>query len=463
VVASPHDEGVAYVAFDNHRSDDFSIYLYTTSNYGDTWTRITNGIPEEAGTIHVVREDPSNRNLLFAGTEFGLFVSFDRGSNWQRMKNGFPTVPVDDIQIHPREHDLILATHGRSLWIFDDITPLEEMTDNVLASDLHLFDMRSAITWHLANNKGNTGAREFLAPNPPYGAIVDYFLKAKLEGKDPVKITVTDKSGAKIREINGAAESGINRVAWDLRYEAPARPAEPPGNRAGEAGAAPGAAGAAGAAAAGGGEGFGFGGGRGPLVDPGDYTITVTAGGKSESKTVAVEEDPRLTLSAEDRTQRHEALTKLYSMAKQADEGRREIVAIRTSLTALTDGWKRPTAPKIPDDVKKAADDLLAKIKAVVGTFETEREGQLGSAGPPLKYTPPPVNQKIGRLMFSLDSYSGSPTARQLEDIRQAAEELEPALATVKKLVNEDLPRLNKMMADAGIPYVSGPGPRPAN
>ena len=463
VVASPHDEGVAYVAFDNHRSDDYSVYLYTTNNYGDTWTRITNGIPEEAGTVHVVREDPSNRNLLFAGTEFGLFVSFDRGSNWQRMKNGFPTVPVDDIQIHPREHDLILATHGRSLWIFDDIRPLEELTDSVLASDLHLFDMRPAITWHLANNKGNTGAREFLAPNPPYGVIVDYFLKAKLEGKDPVKITVTDKSGTKIREINGGAESGINRVAWDLRYEAPARPAEPPpGNRAGEPGAA---AGAAGAPAAGGGEGFGFGfgGGRGPLVDPGDYTITVTAGGKSESKTVAVEEDPRVTMSASDRTQRHEALTKLYAMAKQADEGRREIVAIRTSLTSVTEGWKRPTAPKIPDDVKKAADDLLVKVKAVIGTFETEREGQLGSAGPPLKYTPPPVNQKIGRLLASIDSYSASPAPRQLEDIRQASDELEPALATVKKLVSEDLPRLNKMMADAGIPYVSGAGPRPAN
>jgi len=485
VVASPHDEGIVYVAFDNHRSDDYSVYLYMTTNYGDTWTRISNGIPEEAGTVHVVREDPKNRNLLFAGTEFGLFVSFDRGSNWQRMKNGLPTVPVDDIQIHPRDHDLILATHGRSLWIMDDITPLEEMSDNVLAADLHLFDMRSGITWHMANNKGNVGARDFLAPNPPYGVIVDYFLKAKLEGRNPVKITVTDKAGAKIREINGTAETGINRVAWDLRYDAPVRPDGQggPGGRGGAAGEAgaeaagePGGAGPAaggargpggpgapagpGGAAApgaggGGGGGFGFGGGRGPLVDPGDYTITVAAGGKSESKTAAVEEDPRVSMSAEDRAQRRQALAKLYAMARQADEGRRKILAIRTSLTALTDGWKRPAAFKVPDEVKKSADDLLVKVKEVAGTFEIEREGQLGSAGPPVKYTPPPVNQKIGRLMGSIDGYSGPPTARQLEDINQASAELEPGLAAVKKLEDEDVPRLNKMMADAGVPYVT--------
>ncbi|HLY20489.1 MAG TPA: hypothetical protein VKR61_24850 [Bryobacteraceae bacterium] len=486
VVASPLDEGIAYVAFDNHRSDDYSVYLYMTTNYGDAWTRITNGIPEEAGPVHVIREDPKNRNLLFAGTEFGLFLSFDRGSSWQRMKNGLPTVPVDDIQIHPRDHDLILATHGRSLWVMDDITPLEEMSDNVLASDLYLFNMRSGISWHLSNNKGNTGAREFIAPNPPYGVIVDYFLKTRPEGRNAVKITVADKAGNKIREINGAAETGINRVAWDLRYDAPVRPdrqggpggrggageseAEAPAEVPGEAGAAGGARGAGGPGApgapggpggaagpgagggGGGGGGFGFGGGRGPLVDPGDYTVTVAAAGRNESKTVAVEEDPRVSMSDADRAQRRQAIARLYAMARQADEGRRKIIAIRASLTTLTDGWKRPAASKVPDDVKKAADDLLAKVKDVAGTFETERGI---SSGPPLKYTPPAVNQKIGRLMGSIDNYSGPPTARQLEDINQASAQLEPALATVKKLEDEDLPRLNKMMADAGVPYVT--------
>jgi hypothetical protein len=160
-------------------------------------------------------------------------------------------------------------------------------------------------------------------------------------------------------------------------------------------------------------------------------------------------------MSVEDRAQRRQALAKLYAMARQADEGRRKIVAIRTSLTSLTDGWKRPGASKVPDDVKKSAGDLLVKVKDVVATFEMDREGQLGSAGPPLKYTPPPVNQKIGRLMSSIDNYSGPPTARQLEDINQASAELEPGLAAVKKFEDEDLPRLNKMLADAGVPYVT--------
>jgi hypothetical protein len=160
-------------------------------------------------------------------------------------------------------------------------------------------------------------------------------------------------------------------------------------------------------------------------------------------------------MTGEDRAQRREALAKLYAMARQADEGRRKILAIRTSLTALTDGWKRPGASKVPDDVKKTADELLVKVKEVARTFEMEREGQLGSAGPPLKFTPPPVNQKVGRLMGSIDSYSGPPTARQLEDLNQASAELEPGLAAVKKLADEDVPRLNKMLADAGVPYVT--------
>ena len=489
IETSHTNAGTAYVSFDNHRGDDYSVYIYSTTDYGNSWTRITTGIPAEAGTVHVVREDPANPNLLFAGVEFGLYVSFNRGTTWQKMNNGLPTVPVFDLQIHPRDHDLILATHGRSLMIMDDIRPLEEMSDNVLSTDLHLFGMRSGITWHLANSKGFTGAQEFIADNPPYGVIIDYFLKSKPEGRNPVRITVTDKAGNRIRQLNVGGEAGINRAEWDLRYDSPLQSQDgiggpgggggrggggSRGGRGGGAAAAeatteiPGAGaqtepGAEGAGGAGGGRGgggggggfFGFGGARGPLVDPGEYTITIAALGKTDSKTVTVEEDPRVTLSTEDRTQRRQALTKLYGMVREADSGRRKIVAMRTSLTALTDGWKRPNAPKVPDNVKKAADDLLTKVKEVIGTFEVEREGQLGGAGPPLKFTPPPVNQKITRLMFSIDAYSALPTVRQMEDIEQASGQLQEGLAVVKKLTDEDLPRLNKMMADAGVPYVS--------
>jgi photosystem II stability/assembly factor-like uncharacterized protein len=465
VEASHRDEGAAYVAFDDHRADDFAIYLYATTDYGQTWKRITDGIPEEAGTLHVVREDPRNPNLLFAGTEFGLFLSFDRGAKWEKMRNGLPTVPVDDIAIHPRDHDLILGTHGRSIWIMDDITALEEMSDNVLSADLHLFDMRSGTSFHIANFKGFTGTREFIAANPPYGVVIDYYLKTKLEGRNPVKITVTDKAGNKIRELNGPGEAGINRVNWDLRYDAPAQPPRvtPPGGAAqagenAEAEAEAGGGGRGGGGGGGGGGPFGFA-NRGPLVDPGEYSVAIAAAGKNESKTVAVEEDPRITLAAADRAKRRQALTRLYGMARDAETGRRKIVAIRASLTTLTDSWKRPGASQPPEAVKKAADDLLARVKEVAGHFEVDRQGGLGSAGPPLTYTPPPLNQKIGRLMGSIDGYAAAPTERQSTDIDLTSAELGPALASVNKLANEDVPRLNKMMADAGVPYVSaGPG-----
>jgi photosystem II stability/assembly factor-like uncharacterized protein len=465
VEASHREEGTAYVAFDNHRSDDFAIYLYMTTDFGQTWKRISDGIQEEAGTAHVVREDPRNPNLLFAGTEFGFFVSFDRGGKWEKMRNGLPTVPVFDIAIHPRDHDLILGTHGRSILIMDDITALEQMSDNVLSADLHLFDMRAGTSFHIANFKGFTGTREFIAANPPYGVVIDYYLKNKLEGRNPVKISVTDKAGNKIRELNGPGETGINRVNWDLRYDAPAQP--PPLNPA-ASGAQPGenaepeaAGGGRGGGGGGGGGPFGFGGNRGPLVDPGEYNVEIAAAGKNETKTVAVEEDPRITLSAADRAKRRQALSKLYGMAREAETGRRRIVAMRTSLTTLTDSWKRPGATQPPQPVKKAAEDLLARVKEVAGLFEVDRQGGLGFAGPPLTYTPPPVNQKIGRLMGAIDGYTAAPTERQFTDIDQASAELGPAMASVNKLANEDVPRLNKMMADAGVPYVStGPAVR---
>ena len=150
---SRKDAGTAYLTFDNHRAADYTVYIYKTVNYGDSWTKITTGIPQDAGTVHVIREDPANPNLVFAGMEFGLYVSFNGGANWEHLRNGLPTVPVFDIQIHPRDHDLILATHGRSIWIMDNITSLEEMNDNVLTSDLQLFGTQAGVEYKMVNYK----------------------------------------------------------------------------------------------------------------------------------------------------------------------------------------------------------------------------------------------------------------------------------------------------------------------
>ena len=490
IEASYKEEGTVYVTFDNHRSGDFAIYIYASKNFGDSWTRITNGIPAGAGTVHVIREDPANPNLLFAGTEFGLFVSFNRGQNWERMKNGLPTVPVFDLQIHPREHDLILATHGRSIWIMDNITALEEIAgnENVLTTDLHLFTPKPGIEWKTANYRGFLGSGLFLAANPQAGLVLDYF--AKTAG--PVRVTVKDKAGNDVRQLTGRAEAGaINRLAWDMRSDAPIRPAggqTAGGGRGGRGGGAAsggrGATVAAGAAApafaapesggggpgepasenpeaaggAGGGGGRGgFGGNRGTLVDPGDYSVTLTLAGKTETKTVTVVDDPRLNVSPDDRTKRRTAITRLFTMTREAEDARRKIVAMNTAVSGLTEGWKRPAAPPVPDAVKKAADDTLAKIKAVLGAFQSPAGGGRGAgggAGAPPPYTPPPVNQKISRLMGAIDGYSGPPTSRQLSDIDDCAAQLQKGLDELAKLDGE-VPKLNKLMHDAGVPYIT--------
>jgi len=191
-------------------------------------------------------------------------------------------------------------------------------------------------------------------------------------------------------------------------------------------------------------------------VEPGEYLVTIAAAGKTDSRTVTVEDDPRVQMSAEDRAKRKKAIDTLVTMTKDADAARRRAVGMNTALTSLTDSWKLPNAPAVPDAVKKAADDLLARVKAAAATFENAggggRGGGGGGAGPPLTYTPPPVTQKITRLMGSIDSYSEAPTARQLADIEDASAQLQKGVAEVNKLWDE-VPKLNKQMMDAGVPY----------
>jgi photosystem II stability/assembly factor-like uncharacterized protein len=522
---SRKDEGTIYVAFDNHRAADYGIYIYKTTNHGDSFTRVSNGIPPEAGTVHVIREDPVNPNLLFAGTEFGLFMTLDKGANWHAMKNGLPTVPVFDLQIHPRDHDLILATHGRSFWIMDNISALEELNDQTLTTDLKLFSGRPGVEWKMADYRSFIGSALFLAPNAPSGVLLDYF--AKTAG--PVRITVTDKAGKQVRQLNARAEAGVvNRAAWDMRVDPPVPPtvgggaagagagggggggragggggrggrgggrggaaaadtaaATPPtaqaagGAAAGLAGEltsefGPEAAGAAGAGAGGGGGGGGGGrGGRGggaPLVDPGEYTVTIAMGDKKDSRTIVVEEDPRVVFSAEDRAKRRQAVDTLVAMSKQTAEPARRATAMTTALTNLTASWQQLNAPQVPDSIKKAVEDLNIRVKVASAVFVAAGGGRGGrggggGAGAAPAFVPPPVTQKIQRLMGLIDGYSSAPTTRQLADIQVAQAELQKGIAEIDKLWDE-LPKLNKLMADAGMQYftvnLNVPPPPPA-
>jgi photosystem II stability/assembly factor-like uncharacterized protein len=463
VVASKYAEGTTYASFDGHRSDDYNIYIFVTTDYGENWKAIRNGIADSAGSVHVVREHPRNQNLLFAGTEFGLWISWNRGANWTAFKNNFPTVPVDDIEIQARENDLVLGTHGRSIWIFDDLTPVEKMDTGVAGSNITFFAPRPATTWHLRNRRWSAGQKKFTGKNPLYGAILNYYLKealppeapktgkddkdktsasekageagaAKKEGK--VKISVFNKEGNLVRELDGPGAAGVNRTNWDLRWNPPAEPTE----EQLEAQAA----------------GYGFG-PRGPFVEPGEYSLKIKAGEKSAEQKVNVEDDSRVTISDADRAARRAAIEVLYAMAKTLDKDRKTIGGIKEALKSAREQWKKdagkPNATKIPEDIQKAADELQKKVDAVAEKFIREREG-LGNAGPPLEWKPDPLPGQVQDLLEDLDGFVAAPGSQQKDKLAELAPLANEASAQVKKIAEEDLPALNKKMNDAGIPHI---------
>jgi photosystem II stability/assembly factor-like uncharacterized protein len=217
IEASHFDSGTAYVAIDGHRSDVFQPLLFGTTDFGRTWTALAGTLPA-GGPVKALREDPVNRDLLFAGTEFGLYFSLDRGKSWNRFRNGLPTVAFDDIQIHPRDHDLIVGTHGRSIYLLDDIVALEELTPAVRDSAAWLFPIRPVQPFWKAQESGLWGQNFYVAENPPPGAYIDFYLKTF--SPDDASITISDSVGGKERELaklSARANPGLNRAVWDLQ------------------------------------------------------------------------------------------------------------------------------------------------------------------------------------------------------------------------------------------------------
>lgn len=434
VVASQFDEGTAYVTFDGHRSNDFHVYLFKTTNYGHSWKSISAGISQDTGTLHVVREHPKDRNMLLVGAEFGAYFSLDSGDHWNKLKMGLPTVPVDDIQIQPRENDLILATHGRSIYILDDLTPVQQLTSQVLGENLHVFPVRNTIAWRIYQNRWFDAQQLFLGPNPPDGVLVSFYLKQKPAKDQKVTITVLDASGKVIREIQDRnPEAGINRINWDLRYDPPVKltPEQE------EALA----------------QGFFGGGARGPIADPGTYTLKVSLGSNSQTQTVQLQPDPRIQISEADSAARHDAIMQLYSLYKTGDESQRLIAGLKKSLDEALAAWKKPGAPKIPEDIRKQAAALQKKVDDLSGKFVAERGA--GGAGGPLHYAPPPLPQRVGRLMGQLDGYSAAPTQGEKEEAAAISQQLSQAVDALHALINTDLAGLNKALNDAGVPHIT--------
>jgi photosystem II stability/assembly factor-like uncharacterized protein len=276
VEPSRYDAATCYLAVDGHRFDDLKPYLFVTRDYGVTWNSIVSNLPT-TGTVNVIRQDPKNKDLLYVGTEFGLYISIDGGREWRPFMSGLPTVRVDDILVHPRDNDLIIGTHGRGIYILDDITPLQQLgRSKVLDTDAFLFDVRAGTQWlnDVRLSRYTGGAKLFRGSNSPAGTAISYYLKAAPSGD--VKIAISDYTGKVIRNLAGTKEVGINRVQWNLRGDTPPRPANlPPGF-------------------GGGGGGGGFGGlfNLGPIIEPGTYNLKLSANGKDYMTKVVVEADP---------------------------------------------------------------------------------------------------------------------------------------------------------------------------
>ncbi len=256
VEASHHDTATAFASVDGHKNGDMSPYVYVTRDYGETWESITANLPEY-GNVNTVRQDPKNPDLLYVGTEFGFFVSLDGGDSWERFMPNLPVVRIDDVLVHPRDNDLVLATHGRSVWILDDVTALQALTPEAVAAPLHLFQPRPAVLWkgNPMRSRSVTGDKNWLGENAPAGTSIQYHLSA--DAGASVEIQILDAvTGDVVRDLEGTGRAGLNRVQWNLR----ANPQNPNAN-------------------------------QGPAVWPGVFRVVVRAGGEEASSLLEVLED----------------------------------------------------------------------------------------------------------------------------------------------------------------------------
>jgi photosystem II stability/assembly factor-like uncharacterized protein len=212
VECSPFAEGTAYLSISRYRNDDRTPYVFKTTDFGKTWQSLRGNLPA-GGPVHVIRADPRSRDLLYVGTEFGLFLSLDAGASWFRQKNGLPTVAVHDLVVHPRDRELVVATHGRGIYLMD-VAPLQELTPAILAEDVHLFDLKPAVAYRPQNPRSWSGTKTYLGANPPYGAEVYYYLKRSLA--EAPKLTISNAEGKQVAQLKTTQEAGLHRVTWNF-------------------------------------------------------------------------------------------------------------------------------------------------------------------------------------------------------------------------------------------------------
>jgi len=427
VEASPHDAGVAYVAATRYKLDDFRPYVYKTTDYGRSWKKIVTGIPE-THFVRVVREDPARRGLLFAGTEFGMYVSFDDGAVWQTLQLNLPVVPIHDLTV--KDHDLAAATHGRAFWVLDDITPLEQLSDEVARADRHLFTPRDAVRFRgpsFVPARSLTG----LGTNPPNGATVYCYLKQKPEEEATLEFldardSVVRRFATRPKEPGDSLkiDAGLNRFVWDLRYADAHRFK---------------------------GLVFWAGNTRGPLAVPGSYKVRLTVGGWSETRGFNIMKDPRVKATQDELQQQFDLLVRIRDRVSAADDAVQQIRDVKEQIDAAAKRAKRLPAGK-GAAIARAADSLQAKLGAVEESIYQVRNK---SNEDPLNF-PIKVNNKLASLAGVVGSADAPPTDQSYQVFDQLAAELQGYLDRLKAIVETDVPAFNRTVREQDIPAVLG-------
>ena len=429
---SPHDGTTAYVAVDRHKLDDFKPYIFKTTDLGKTWTPVVRGIPDGA-YVHAVREDPKKRGLLYAGTELGVFVSFDDGAHWQPSQLNLPVSPIHDLVV--KDDDLVVATHGRSFWVLDDLTPLRQINQQSAQADVILYQPQTALRLHYPEEFDK---RQPVGDNPPPGAIIDYYFKTA--PKEEVSLEILDASGKIVRHLSSKekkegeqppewpdrvervktipANEGMNRFAWDLRYD---DPIQIPG--AFYSGTGP----------------------KGPLALPGDYQIKLTVGGKSQTAPLHLVIDPR--------TKGQEAaLQKQFTSARQVND---RISQLHQAVNEIRDlrSQIQTLHKRFGDDqrVKPAlatADDLDHKMSEV-----EQKLIQVNMKGSEANLAfPNMLNERFDTFSHAIEAGDAEPTKPQLDVFQTLSSQLEDQLKNWAQLKNEDVSKVSELVKQANLP-----------
>ena len=451
IEASPNDPATAYIAATMYKFDDNRPYLYKTTDYGKTWKKIVNGIPETTFT-RVIREDPNKRGLLYAGTETGIYISFDAGEHWQSMQFNLPVTPVTDLAIHKRDKELVAATQGRSFWIFDDLPLIHQLMDAgglSAAGETQLFKPKDS--YRMPGGGFPLGPTATVGQNPPNGVVVYYSLKTK--PTSDVQLEFLDASGKSIRKFTGripkagapagpgqapagpppdeggfggggappvTTNVGLNRFIWDTRYSEATRF---PGMIlwAGET--------------------------RGPKLAPGTYQVKLTADGKTLTQSFEIKADPRLTTTPADYAKQVELGLKIRDKLTETNSA---IIQIRDVRKQVEDLLKRVSSQpnfKVVNDAGTALNKNLTTIEEAL--YQTKNQ----SSQDPLNF-PIRLNNKLAALGGVVGSAEYAPTAQSYAVYDEVAGQIDAELQKLSKIMKTDVPAFNQLVRDQNIPAV---------